>query len=181
MPNVNTDEIQNIVRASAASIVDFRAQVKNFLISSLANFAEDSDLDSIGQSRNLPRLPGETDSSYRIRILNAWEANTGAGDARSIIAVIEALGYTFNSYIQGDTTKGDGSFNLIVRSLGAKYFDGSWDFDGSIYFNTPPANGMTIEIVQGFPVTVEQIELINKSLAPILRASQNTIHFTAIQ
>lgn len=180
MPNVNTDEIQNIVRAGAASVIDYRAQVKNFLLISFADFAEGLNLDSIGRSRNLPRLPGEGDTGYRARILNAWEANAGAGDVGSIIGIIEALGYPFNSFVQGDTTKGTGTFNLIVRSLGSKVFDSTWTFNGVVYFDTPPANGMTIEIVQATPVTAEQERIIDAALAPVIRASQNTIHYLAI-
>ena len=171
MPNITTDETQNVVRSMAVLLLAFKTQVRNLVLNSFVNYANGIYLERIGRDRNLPRLTGEAEADFRARIANAWDRNIGQGDAPSIVAIMESLGYTFNSFDAGDTTKGAGSFNLLVQATGAARFDGTYTFDGSILYDTPTPNSFSIELVQAGAPTAEQEAVIRNALAPIIRAS----------
>lgn len=171
MPNITTDETQNVVRSMAVLLLGFKEQVKNLVLNSFVGYANGIYLERIGRDRNLPRLTGETESAFRARISNAWDRNVGQGDAPSIIAIMESLGYVFNSFDAGDTTKGAGSFNLLIQSTGAARFDGTYIYDGSILYDTPTPNSFSIELVQAGAPTVEQEAIIRAEVTPIIRAS----------
>jgi len=171
MPNITTDETQNVVRSMAVLLLSFKDQVRNLVLNSFVGYANGIYLERIGRDRNLPRLTGESEATFRARISDAWERNVGQGDAPSIIAIMESLGYTFNSFDQGDTAGGAGSFNLLIQATGVARFDGTYSFDGTILYDTPTPNSFSIELVQASAPTVEQEAIIRNAVTPIIRAS----------
>lgn len=178
--NIDTDEFQKVVHANAFALLNFKESVRMVVLNAFANFATGDNLIRLGRDRNLPKLQGENEVEYRARILNAWEANIGSGDVYEIIRRITAVGYTFNSFEQGDTSGGDGSFNLLTRSTGAIYLDGSHVLDGSWKLDSPDINSFTIEIVEPFSLTEEEKARIRAAISPVLRASSKPPKIIAI-
>ncbi len=174
--NINTDETQLTIRAASALLFQFKETVNGAMLNMFPQFANTENLEQIGRDRNAPRYINEAIGEYRERVINAFSFNQGIGKAEDIIRAMRGLDYVFNSYTQGDTSGGLGSFNLLVGSLGGLKYDDSEVYNGPPpIYNSPTENDVNIELVQAGAPTQDQIDEIRDQLRPILRASSDVL------
>jgi hypothetical protein len=124
-------------------------------------------------------MAGEGLDRFRSRVINAYEENLGRGSLEDIQINMFSLGYTFNSTKAG-TSGPEGSYNILVRSLGTVLFDGTYLYDGSINHDAPGPNDIVFELIQAAAITPEQRAEIRAVLSPIIRASCQITTFIRI-
>lgn len=174
--NINTDETQKAIRAASFLLFEFKQTVNDAILNMFPQHAQQSNLERIGRDRNAPRFINEDLDEYRDRIINAFDFNQGIGKVEDIIRAMRGLDYVFNSFTQGDTTLGTGSFNLLVGSLGGLKYDDSEVYNGPPpVYNSPTENDVNIELVQAGAPTQAQIDEIREQLRPVLRASSDVL------
>ena len=169
--NIDTDETQVSIRAASFLLFEFKETVNLAILNFFPQFANQENLEKIGRDRNAPRYINEDLDEYKDRVINAFDFNRGIGKAEDIIRAMKGLGYIFNSYEQGDTSGGSGSFNLIVHTIGGSKYDGSKKYDGSFKYNAATVNDINIELIQVSPPTTDQKVDIIYITRPIIRAS----------
>lgn len=169
--NTNTDETQLTIRAASFLLYKFKETVNVTMLNFFAQYATEENLERLGRDQNAPRYKNESFDEYRDRIINVFDFNRGIGKAEDIIRAMVSLGYVFNSYTQGDTTEGAGSFNLLVHTLGGVDYDASEVYDANIKYNAANVNDINIELIQAGSTTTQQEEDIRNILNPIIRAS----------
>jgi len=173
--NIDTDETQNCVKAGSKLLFDFKEQVNLTILNFFPQFADTEFLERIGRDRNAPRYKNEDLDEYRDRVVNAYDYNEGIGKVQDIIRAMAGLDFVFNSHTAGDNSGGVASYNLLVFSIGVEKYDGSRVYDGSIKYDAPEVNDITIEIVQGGPVSQDDQDDIRAILKPVLRASSQVL------
>lgn len=178
--NVLTDETQNTIRAASFLLFQFKQTMNDAILNLFPQYATEENLERIGRDRNAPRYANEELSEYRDRVINAFDFNQGIGKAEDIIRAMRGINYAFNSFTQGDTSGGPGSFNLLVHTTGGAQYDATYIYDASIKYNAPNRNDVNIEIVQAAAPTPEQEAEIREQLRPILRASSIVLSITNI-
>ena len=178
--NIDTDETQKAIRAAAFLLFEFKQTVNTAILNFFPQYADQENLEKIGRDRNAPRYINEDLDEYRDRVVNAFDFNRGIGKADDIIRAMRGLGYVFNSFIQGDTSGGPGSFNLIVFTVSGEKYDGSKKYDGSFKYNAATVNDINIELVQATPPTDDQKTDIIDITRPIIRASSVVLSITNI-
>lgn len=169
--NINTDETQIIIRAASFLLFEFKEIANIAILNFFPQHATQENLERIGRDRNAPRYINEDLDEYRDRVINAFDFNRGIGKVEDIQRAMAGLDYVFNSFTQGDTSGGTGSYNLILHTVGGVKYDGAKKYDGSFKFNTAGPNDINIEIVQATPPTAAQKQEIRDQLKPIIRAS----------
>ncbi len=178
--NINTDETQIIIRAASFLLFEFKEIANIAILNFFPQHATQENLERIGRDRNAPRYINEDLDEYRDRIINAFDFNRGIGKVEDIQRAMRGLDYAFNSFTQGDTSGGPGSYNLLVHTIGGVKYDGSEQYDGNVKYNTPGPNDINIEIVQASPPTSAQKQEIRDQLKPIIRASSVVLSITNI-
>jgi hypothetical protein len=159
--NINTDETQLIIRAGSFLLFGFKEDVNIGVLNFFPQHAGQENLEKIGRDRNAPRYINEDIDEYRDRVINAFDFNRGIGKAEDIIRAMRGLDYAFNSYTQGDTSGGTGSFNLLVHTTGGVQYDASEKYDANVKY----------ELIQAGAPTPDQEAEIREQLKPIIRAS----------
>ena len=181
--NVDTDEVQNHVRAFTLLASGFKKQVSAFVSNAYPSKASEENLLILGRDRNQPRVEGENLATYRDRVVNAFENNIGSGNAADIIRIMISLGYLENtpdSFIQGNNAGGEGSFNVIIQGISGSLHNAVSDHDDTILHNSTGPNKIGIELVQALAITQDQEDDIRNELRPIIRASSEIIQILKI-
>jgi len=78
---LESEPLNKLLEVAAYRELLFRERVNQAALSNLVAFAQGSDLDHKGAFIRLPRLPGELDDRYRVRILLRIAAMAGNGTA----------------------------------------------------------------------------------------------------
>ena len=181
MPNANKDYI----KALSYAWQRFRDECQNMLRNHYAQTAPEASLEALGRERLVPRYPEETDlAKYRERVVGAWDENVGRGGYPEIIRLIEGYGFTFVSFTAG-FAGGDpyDGFNLLVPTLSALKYDGTYQYDGTIKYNAVGENEIAIEIKRpiGTPVPAATKQQLQAALLNIVRASIKYINIYDIE
>lgn len=177
-----TDEIKNVVEAFSEQIVKFKKEVEATVRNHFPEFASDENVKIIGRNRNLPILPNEDKDLYRDRVTNAFEENQGQGNVGSvldpgdIILIMKSLGFKFDfltGFVSGFlATSSPKDFNLLAITTGATAYDGAFDYDATILYDSPGPNDINIEIAKNISGGLNFVEQdIRDALGPVLRAS----------
>ncbi len=178
--NIDTDETQLMIRSASFLLFQFKQTMNDAILNLFPQYADEPNLERIGRDRNAPRYANEDLSEYRERVINAFDFNQGIGKAEDIIRAMRGLNYAFNSYAQGDTSGGPGSFNLLVHTTGGVDYDASEQYDANVKYNAANENDINIELVQAGAPTPEQEADIREILRPIIRASSIILSITNI-
>lgn len=178
--NISTDETQFCIRAASFLLFQFKETVNIAMLNMFPQHADQDNLERIGRDRNAPRYINEDLDEYRNRVINAFDFNQGIGKADDIIRAMRGLDYAFNSFTQGDTSGGAGSFNLIVHTVSGVKYDASEDYDANVKYNAANENDINIELVQaGVPTPTQEAD-IRDITRPIIRASSIILSITNI-
>lgn len=113
-------EIRNLITVVAEIAEGFRAATRQTRTLWFPGTAPDEVLDIHGVQRGLPRLPGESASSYRARLENAHLFYEAAGTQAGMAAALAAIGYP-----------GAEVFPLYKERANWNYLDGSLTLDGN--------------------------------------------------